>query len=990
MRLSGGGLIDRTKPLRFTYDGHSYQGFRGDTLASALIANDIRVLARSFKYHRPRGIMTAGSEEPNALVTLGPGRIGPGRMGPGRMGPGAGQEPNLRATMLELYDGLAARSQNCWPSVNFDLLAINDLAAPFLGAGFYYKTFMWPRSFWEKLYEPAIRRAAGLGAISRDAGREVYDRAFAHCDLLIIGAGPAGLMAALEAGRAGADVILADEDALMGGRLNGERDEVDGQPGADWAAASVAALRDMPNVRLMTRTAVTGAYDHGTYSAIERVSMHCANPGRAPRECFWRIVARRSILASGALERPIAFQNNDRPGIMMAGALRIYLNRYGVSPGRAVAVFGNNDGVHQTARDLQAAGVHIAALIDSRPGATTDLDLPFYRGQVCGTEGRKGLESISIATASGIEKVQADCLAVSGGWNPTLHLTCHMNGRPEWSEPIAAFIPKAGMIPGLEAAGAANGAFSTLAALQQGRAAAQAALDHLGLKPANAPLPRAGDSTYDIFPLWSVPGKGRAWLDFQNDVTIKDVKRAADENYASVEHMKRYTTQGMAPDQGKNSNVNALAILADATGRSIARTGTTTYRAPYAPTTMAAIAAGSAGKGFAPERFTTSHDATIATGAPMIEAGLWYRPSYFPAKGESNWRQSCDREVGLVRNSVGICDVSTLGKIDIQGPDAAEFLDFVYTGTFSTLKPGRIRYGLMLREDGHVMDDGTTARLSDTHYLMTTTTAAAGEVMRHLEFVRQGLRPDLDVQIISVTEQWAQFAVAGPQSRALINDLLDKPIDNAGFPFMACGDVTLRGHAARLFRISFSGEHAYEIAVPARFGDSLFRLLKTRAEALGGGVYGMEALNVLRIEKGFLTHAEIHGRTTAYDVGLQAMVSQKKDCIGKAASKRPGLIDPARERLVGLKPTGVVKQLTSGAHLFNSGDEAIRENDQGYITSVAFSPTLGHYIGLGFLKHGPERLGEEIRMVDHLRGIETTCEVCDPVFFDKDGGRARD
>ena len=974
MRLSSGGLIDRSAAIRFTYDGHSYEGFKGDTLASALIANDIRVVARSFKYHRPRGIMTAGSEEPNALVTLGQG---------------AGQEPNQRATMLELHDGLAARSQNCWPSVNFDVLALNDLAAPFIGAGFYYKTFMWPRAFWERLYEPAIRRAAGLGAISPDPGKDRYERAFAHCDLLVIGAGPTGLMAALEAGRAGADVILADEDALMGGRLNSDRGEINGQPNATWAARAVAELAQMPNVRLMPRTAVTGSYDHGTFSAIERVSMHLANPGKAPRECFWRIVSRRAILAAGALERPVAFQNNDRPGIMMASALRTYVNRYGVSPGRAIAVFGNNDSVHQTARELLAAGIHVSALIDSRPDAQTDLDLPFYRGQLCNSEGRKGVEAISIATTSGIEKVQADCLAVSGGWNPTLHLTCHMNGRPAWCEDIAAFIPKPGMIPGLEAAGAANGTFSTAAALEQGQAAARSALNDLGFKPATSDLPRAEDGQYDITPLWSVPGKGRAWLDFQNDVTVKDVKQAAVENYGSVEHMKRYTTQGMAPDQGKNSNMGALAVLADATGRSIPETGTTTYRAPFAPTTLAAISAGAAGKGFAPERFTTSHAASVADGAPMIEAGLWYRPSYFPAPGETTWRQSCDREVGYVRNAVGICDVSTLGKIDIQGPDAAQLLDLAYTGAFSTLKIGRTRYGLMLREDGHVMDDGTTARLGETHYVLTTTTAAAGEVMRHLDFIRQGLRPDLDVQIISVTEQWAQFAVAGPKSRELLNGLLDQPIDNANFPFMACGTVTLNGLAARLFRISFSGEQAYEIAVPARYGDSLFRLLKSRAEGLGGGAYGMEALNVLRIEKGFITHAEIHGRINAYDVGLQAMVSQQKDCIGKTASERPGLMDPARERLIGLKPTGVVKQLTNGAHLFNIGEDAIRENDQGYITSTAFSPTLGHFIGLGFLKNGPERWGEEIRMVDHLRGIEATCEVCDPVFFDPDGGRAR-
>ncbi|WP_137703101.1 sarcosine oxidase subunit alpha family protein [Marimonas lutisalis] len=979
MRISGshngGGLIDRGKPLRFTFDGHSYQGFAGDTLASALLANDIRMVARSFKYHRPRGIMTAGSEEPNALVTLGTG---------------AAQEPNLRATTLELHDGLAAHSQNRWPSLDWDLLALNDLAAPFFGAGFYYKTFMWPRAFWEKLYEPAIRRAAGLGALSGQPNADRYEKAFAHCDLLVVGAGPAGLMAALTAARAGADVILADEDTVMGGRLNAENEEVGGQPGREWAAGLVAELAEMDNVRLMPRTAVTGVFDGGTYGALERVSMHVASPGQAPRECFWRIVARRAILAAGSLERPVAFQNNDRPGIMMAGAVRAYLNRWNVAPGRSVAVFGNNDSAHRTAADLIAAGINVAALIDARPGAKTDLDVPFYHGQVCGSEGRKGLEAVSIATQSGIEKVQADCLAVSGGWNPTLHIACHMNGRPAWDEKIVAFVPKPGMVPGLAAAGSANGAFSTAQCLAQGADAAQEALADLGLKPAKPEIPQAEDDPYSITALWSVPGKGRAWLDFQNDVTVKDVNLAARESYASVEHMKRYTTQGMAPDQGKNSNVNALAILADATGRSIPETGTTTYRPPFVPLTMAAIGAGAQGKGFAPQRFTTSHAATEEAGAPMIEAGLWYRPSYFPAPGETHWRQSCDREVGYVRNAVGICDVSTLGKIDIQGPDAPEFLDFVYTNMFSTLKVGRTRYGLMLREDGHVMDDGTTARLSEHHYLMTTTTAAAGQVMRHLELVRQGLRPDLDVQIISVTEQWAQFAVAGPKSRELLNGLLDAPIDDESFPFMGCGDITLGGVAGRLFRISFSGEHAYEIAVPARFGDSLFRTLKSRAEALGGGAYGMEALNVLRIEKGFITHSEIHGRTTAFDVGLQGMMSKKKDFIGKTASQRPGLMDEDRERLVGLKPTGAVKQLTAGAHLFNDGAEATRENDQGYVTSVGFSPTLGHFIGLGFLKRGPERIGETVRMVDHLRGVETTCEVCNPVFFDPEGGRARD
>ena len=465
--------------------------------------------------------------------------------------------------------------------------------------------------------------------------------------------------------------------------------------------------------------------------------------------------------------------------------------------------------------------------------------------------------------------------------------------------------------------------------------------------------------------------------------------QAATENFRSVEHMKRYTTQGMATDQGKSSNVAALAVLADVTGRSIPETGTTTFRPPFVPVSIGAMGAGAQGKGFAPERKTTSHAATVERGAPMIEAGLWYRPSYFPKADERTWRESCDREVTMVRDSVGVCDVSTLGKIDIQGPDASAFLDFVYCNTFSTLKPGRVRYGLMLREDGHVMDDGTTARLDETHFVMTTTTAAAGQVMQHLEWVHQGVRPDLDVRIISATEQWAQFAVAGPKSRELLNGLLDESIDSEGWPFMACGAVSLMGVEGRLFRISFSGEHAYELAVPSRYGDSLYRELIARAEGLGGGAYGMEALNVLRIEKGFITHSEIHGRVTADDIGMGRMVSSKKDCVGKTMSERPGLSGAEREQLVGLKPIGAVKQLTAGAHLFERNAAPNRANDHGYITSVGFSPTLGHFIGLGFLLNGRARLGETVKMVDHLRELETLCEVIDPVMFDPDGGRVR-
>ncbi len=970
MRLAGKGLIDRSQPVTFIFDGRSYQGYKGDTLASALLANDVRLVGRSFKYHRPRGVLTAGSEEPNALVEILEGNQ---------------QTPNVRATVQEVFDGLSARSQNRFPSLRFDLLSVNDLAAPFLSAGFYYKTFMWPRPLWEKLYEPLIRRAAGLGSLSGKHDEAAYEKAWAYCDVLVIGSGPAGLMAALTAGRAGADVILAEEDARMGGRLLSENLRIDGQPGADWAKAALDELRALPNVRLMTRTTVTGAYDDGTYGALERVGLHTKPAPHLPRECFWRIVAGQTILAAGALERPMVFPDNDRPGIMLASAVRSYLHRYGVVPGSRITVIANNDAARATARDLMAAGVKVVAILDTRPDATALEDCPVYlNAQITGTAGRLGLASITVRHAGGTATLETDCLAMSGGWNPTVHLTCHMNGRPLWREDIAAFIPAPDAVPRLTPAGACNGVFSTAACLRDGTEAARSALAALGRTAPEMAVPLAEDAPYSLVPFWQTPDvEGRQWLDFANDVTTKDVKLSAQENFRSVEHMKRYTTQGMAPDQGKNSNVAALAILADATGRGIPQTGTTTFRPPFTPVSIAAMGAGGRGMGFAPQRFLTSDQASRDRGAPMIEAGLWYRPSYFPKPGEATWQEACNREVRMVRTTVGVADVSTLGKIDIQGRDAARFLDLVYTNTFSSLPVGRVRYGLMLREDGLVLDDGTTARLGENHYLMTTTTAAAGLVMRHLDFVHQAFCAEWDVRFISVTEAWAQFAIAGPKARELLATLLGSAPD---LPFMGVSGIVLGSTPARLFRISFSGEEGYELAVPTRFGEALFRDLLARAETLGGGPYGMEALNVLRIEKGFITHAEIHGRTTAFDVGMEKMVSAKKDCIGKAAAARPGMFGPEREQLVGLKSA---MPMTAGAHLFAPGDRVHRETDQGYVTSVCYSATLDAHLALAFVKNGRARHGDRIRVVDHLRKLDVTAEITDLVFHDKEGAKLR-
>ncbi len=975
MRLANKGCLIGDTPVSFTFDGRTIKAREGDTVASALLANGVKLVGRSFKYHRPRGVLTAGSEEPNALIQVGTGDA---------------MTPNVRATMQEVFDGLKTSSQNHIGPLDRDLMAINDLLWPFLGAGFYYKTFMWPRSFWEKLYEPVIRRAAGLGKMTQAETPDRSERAFAFCDLLVIGGGPTGLMAALTAAESGAKVILADEMPELGGRLQSDEEDIDGQSGRAFYADMRARLEATGNVRIMTRTTVTGVYDDLNFGALERVGHHVGPTPDLPKECFWRIRAKQAVLAAGALERPIAFPMNDRPGIMLASAVRSYLGRYGVATGKSVTLFANNDDAHRTAVDLLDAGVNVAAVIDSRAGAEAQGNYRLIDGaMVVGTKGRHGLQSITVKSGSREETIETDCLGVSGGWNPSVHLTCHLNGRPVWDADKHMFLPALNAVPGLHPAGACAGEMTTAGCLSAGVDAAARALDAIGITVKRPTLPQAGSEAGGSAPLWHVPGKGRAWLDFANDVTTKDVNLAAKEGFKSVEHMKRYTTQGMAPDQGKNSNIAALALLADATGRGIPETGTTTYRPPYTPVAMNALGAGAEGKGFAPERKTTSHDALEARGAPMIAVGLWYRPSYVPNMGETHWRESCDREVQMVRNAVGVVDVSTLGKIEIFGPDAGAFLDFLYTNMFSTLKVGRARYGLMLREDGHVMDDGTTARLAEDHFIMTTTTAAAGQVMMHMDFVQQCLRPDMKVRFISATEQWAQFSVAGPKSRDLLNGVLDTPIDNDTFPFMGCGAVSVHGIAGRLFRISFSGEHAYEIAVPARYGDALYRDLVARAEALGGCGYGLEALNVMRLEKGFITHSEIHGRVTAFDVGMQRMLSQKKDFIGKAAATRPALLEEDRERLVGLKPVEADGVLTAGAHLFTEGTDAVRVNDQGYVTSVGYSPTLGHHIGLGFLRNGPNRLGEEVMMVDHLRETRTLCEVCDPVFFDPEGGRAR-
>lgn len=979
-RLSG-GLIDRSKTLNFTFNGTHYAGHPGDTLASALMANGVRLVGRSFKYHRPRGVFTAGSEEPNAMVELRSG---------------ARQEPNTRATVAELYDGLTARSQNHIGPLKHDLLAMNDMFAPFFAAGFYYKTFMWPKAFWEKLYEPMIRNAAGLGRLSMLPDPDDYDRGYLHCDLLVVGAGAAGLAAALTAGRAGAKVILAEEDFRLGGRLLAEAHPFADTAAPDWIAQVLDELRSLPSVRLLPRTTVFGAYDHGVFGAVERVADHLPEPGDKVRQTLWRITARRAVLAAGATERHIPFADNDRPGILLAGAMRAYANRWAVSPvakaGDPVAVFTNNDDGHRSAMDMITRGVPILGVIDPRADAPRLGDYPvFAGGTVTGTRGRHGLRAIQITQNGSASWHEVGALGVSGGWNPNVHLASHHRGRPVWDEQLLAFVPGGEGPAGLIPAGAAAGRGTTAQALASGMGAAQEALSDLGIAAAPIELPRAENASQGQVAFWHVPGKRRAWVDFQNDVTVKDIALAHKENMRSVEHLKRWTTLGMATDQGKTANISAMAVMAELTGKTIPQTGTTIFRPPYTGVSLSVLGGGDTGAHFRPRRLTPTHHWAKAQGAQFIEVGPWMRAQYFPQPGETHWRESVDREAKAVRDHVGICDVTTLGKVDVQGADAGEFLNRVYANMMGTLAVGKTRYGLMLREDGFAMDDGTCARLAEDHYVVTTTTAQAGGVYRHMEFARQCLWPDLDVQLISTTDAWAQIAVAGPKSRALLARIVDGfDLSNAAFPFMACAQLTVcNGLRARLFRISFSGELAYELAVPARYGHALMERLMAQGADLGVTPYGLEALGVLRIEKGHAAGAELNGQATADMMGLGRMVSKKKDSIGAVMSRREGLAGDTR-RLIGLRPRDPQQKVTPGAHLFAQGAPQTLHSDEGWVTSACYSPNIQSHIGLGYLENGDARLGEVILAANPLEGEEVPLEVVSAHFVDPEGGRLRD
>ena len=970
--------ITKKKKLSFTFNGKKYFGFKGDTLASALVANNVKTVGRSFKYHRPRGIFSAGSEEPNALVEIGKGQF---------------RDPNTKATDIELFDGLQASSQNFLGSVNFDLMAINDLFKNFIGAGFYYKTFMWPQKFWEKLYEPVIRRAAGLGKLSMEADPSHYDKGYLHSEFLIVGSGISGLVSALLLAETGSEILLIEEDFILGGRLNSEKLQINGEKSSAWVDKTVKKLKSFKNVRILTRTTVYAAFDHGIFAALEKKTDHISVKNSKPRQINWKIYTKYCILASGALERSIAFPNNDRPGIMLSGSVRTYANRYGAHYGQKVAVYTNNDDGWKTANDLKDMGLEVKAIIDTRKEITTlSSNITSYLGQtVKKTYGRQGIKAIELSSG---KKLNVDCLAVSGGWSSNIHLTCHKRGKPVWDNKYKNFLSansrkKDDIIP----VGAAKGTFSIQNIIPDTNRVILSLIKELGL---NIPKPKELNSSREQYSgsldLVSSTDPSNSFIDLQNDVTQKDIELSLKEGFKSVEHLKRYSTLGMATDQGKTSNILGLASMAQLKKTHISEIGTTIFRPPYVPIAISAFAGRSRGKDFRPTRLTPSHNSASKRKAAFVEAGNWLRAQWFPERGETFWRQSVDREVLQTRSSVGICDVTTLGKIDIQGKDCSDFLNFVYTNAFAKLPINRVRYGLMLREDGVAYDDGTTARLSENHFIMTTTTANAALVFRNLEFIRQCLLPDLDVHLISTTDSWAQYSVAGPNSRKLLQKIVDKPkeITNTKFPFMACRELTICGGVlARLFRISFSGELAYEVAVPSQYGNSLFNTLLSEGEEFNAIPYGTEALGVMRIEKGHPAGNEINGQTTAQNLGLSRMISKKADSIGNILSEREGFNNPDIGILSGFKPVDHRQKLEAGSHFISLGKKPIMRDDEGWLSSVAFSPTLGHYIGLGFVKNGSNRIGEKVLAVNLLQNKKTEVEIVSPHFLDPEGIRQR-
>ena len=991
-RLSTGGrLIDRSRKIAFQFNGKRLTGHPGDTLASALLASGQMLMGRSFKYHRPRGPIASGAEEPNALVNLGEG---------------ARFEPNQRATTTEIFDGLTATSQNHWPSLYFDVGAINARLSRFLPAGFYYKMFIHPRSFWKHIYEPFIRQSAGLGKAPTEMDPDSYEHFHAHTDVLIAGGGIAGLTAALAAARSGARVILAEQTAHWGGRAVVDGAEIEGQPAEEWVKVTVEALEKMENVTLRTRAMVSGVYDHGWALVYERLGD--TTPGAdTPRHRLWQVRANRIVTATGAIERPLSFAGNDIPGVMLASAVRDYVVNYGTSIGDRTVIVTNNDDAYRTAITLKEAGLDVPAILDARSSADGDLPararalgLRIETGKgIAKVVGGKRVTGVKICAQAGegavLEEISCDAVAMSGGWSPIVHLWSHCGGKLNWDDEAAMFRPDPTRGPKNQngetyvlPAGTANGEMRTAAALADAHGAGimAAASDPGGEAPNGSDAEEA-----PLAPVWMMPQgaaislREKMWLDFQNDVKVSDVQLAAREGYESVEHTKRYTTLGMATDQGKTSNINGLAILSDALGAPIPNVGTTTFRPPYTPISLGSITGAAKGDLFQPIRKTPMHDWHDANGADWEPVGHWRRPYAF-VRADESVEDAVAREVKNTRQHLGLLDASTLGKLIVKGPDAGRFLDMMYTNMMSTLKVGRCRYGLMCSENGFLIDDGVVARIDEDTWLCHTTTGGADRIHGHMEEWLQTEWWDWQVYVANVTEQYAQVGVVGPNARKLLEKLGGMDVSKEALPFMAWADGELGGFKVRAYRISFSGELSYEIAVAANDGRAFWDMLMDAGQEFGAMPYGTEALHIMRAEKGFIMIGdETDGTVIPQDLGLDWAISKKKDdYLGKRAQQRSHMTDPKRWKLVGLETLdGSV--IPDGAYAVADGANANgQRNTQGRVTSTYHSPTLGKGIAMGLVLNGPDRMGEVINF-PNLDGSPREARIVNPVFFDAEG-----
>ena len=994
-RTAQGGRVDREREISFTFNGKRYTGLAGDTLCSALLANGVHLVGRSWKYHRPRGVMSAGSEEPNAIFQVEKGNR---------------TIPNARGTQVELYDGLDANSVNCWPSLDFDLLSINSQFSRLMPAGFYYKTFMWPKSMWKK-YEHFIRKASGLGETPRENDPDRYEHVHQHCDVLIVGGGVAGLSAALAAGRAGARTIIADEQSEPGGMTLAGTAQIDGVDASQWIENAVAELGSMPDVTLLPRSTVFGYHDYNFLTINQRLSDHLPIAERTGgREKLWQVRAHQVVLATGAAERPLIFANNDRPGIMLASAVSTYATRYAVKPGKQAVVFTNNDSAYQAALDLNAAGVEVVAVVDVRTDSASEIantvrsaGIQVINGSlVVDTTGRKRLRSVQVmrlsadgsSVSGNVKSLGSDLLAVSGGWSPVVHLNAQSGARPEWDDAKAMFLPGTPTQPQFSV-GAANGRLDLAGCLEQGTEAGNHAAAACGFdETMKAPSADTVDSEA-ILPLWTAPspytrGRGpKAFIDMQNDVGAADIQLAVREGFQSVEHVKRYTAMGFGTDQGKLGNINGMAILAETMGQSIAATGTTTYRPNYTPISFGAFAGHNLGdRLFDPVRKTAMHAWHEENGAKFEDVGQWKRPWYYP-QADEDLHAAVNRECLAVRASVGILDASTLGKIEIKGPDSAKFLEMIYTNNWMKLENGKGRYGFMLGEDGMVMDDGVTIRLAEEHFFMHTTTGGAAGVLAWMELWLQTEWPQMEVFLTSVTDHWATAAVVGPKSRDVVAAVCEGiDFSASAFPFMASKTGTIGDIECRVNRISFSGELAYEVNIPANHGRFMWEQLMQAGEQFDITPYGTETMHVLRAEKGYvIVGQDTDGSVTVEDLGLGwALSKTKDDFIGKRSLSRPDTVRKDRKQLVGLVTEDPQTVIPEGAQLVNDPGAPVPVPMTGHVSSSYFSACCGHSIALALVKGGHHRIGETV-YAPLSNGRVIKAEITDPVFYDKEGAQ---